>query len=111
MNKFMENCVFCKIINRQLPGYIISENENVIVFVSKHNDPLVVPKKHIKDIYGLDNETGNESDVICSEDFYNCADFATQAEAQEVYNACFPTSGDIHGLDNNGDGVVCESLG
>ncbi len=56
----MENCVFCKIINRQLPGYIISENENVIVFVSRHNDPLVVPKKHIKDIYELDNETGNE---------------------------------------------------
>ena len=56
----MENCVFCKIINRQLPVYIISENENVIVFVSRHNDPLVVPKKHIKDIYELDNETGDE---------------------------------------------------
>lgn len=56
----MENCVFCKIINRQLPGYIISENGNVIVFVSRHNDPLVVPKKHIKDIYELDNETGKE---------------------------------------------------
>lgn len=56
----MENCVFCKIINRQLPGYIISENENVIVFVSRHNDPLVVPKKHVKDIYELDSETGNE---------------------------------------------------
>ena len=56
----MENCVFCKIINRQLPGYIISENEKVIVFVSKHNDPLIVPKKHVKDIYELDEETGNE---------------------------------------------------
>lgn len=56
----MENCVFCKIINRQLPAYIISENENVIVFVSKHNDPLVVPKKHVKDIYELDSETGSE---------------------------------------------------
>lgn len=56
----MENCVFCKIINRQLPGYIISENENVIVFVSRHNDPLVVPKKHVKDIYELDNGTGSE---------------------------------------------------
>lgn len=56
----MENCVFCKIINRQLPGYIISENENVIVFVSRHNDPLVVPKKHVKDIYELDSERGSE---------------------------------------------------
>lgn len=56
----MNNCIFCKIINRELPGYIISENEKIVVFVSKHNDPLVVPKKHVKDIYELDDETGNE---------------------------------------------------
>lgn len=56
----MNDCIFCKIINREAPGYIISENENVIVFVSRHNDPLVVPKKHVKDIYELDAETGSE---------------------------------------------------
>jgi histidine triad (HIT) family protein len=56
----MDDCIFCKIINRQVPGYIIAENENIIVFVSRHNDPLVVPKKHIKDIYELDEETGSE---------------------------------------------------
>ncbi len=56
----MDNCIFCKIINKQAPGYIISENENVIVFVSRHNDPLVVPKKHIRDIYELNDETGKE---------------------------------------------------
>ena len=54
----MESCIFCKIINRQVPGYIIHENERVIVFVSRHNDTLVVPKKHVKDIYALDDETG-----------------------------------------------------
>lgn len=56
----MNNCIFCKIINRQVPSYIISENDNIIVFVSRHNDPLIVPKKHIKDIYELDDETGNK---------------------------------------------------
>ncbi len=56
----MDNCVFCKIVSRQVPSYIISENESVIVFVSRHNDPLVVPKKHIQDIYELDDETGGE---------------------------------------------------
>ena len=59
-NGQMDNCIFCKIISRQVPGYIIAENDNVIVFVSRHNDPLVVPKKHIKDIYELDNEIGSE---------------------------------------------------
>ncbi len=55
----MNDCIFCKIIDRQAPGHIISETDDVIVFVSKHNDPLVVPKKHIKDIYELDEETGS----------------------------------------------------
>lgn len=52
----------------------------------------------------------NETSVICDKDFYNCANFTTRAEAQVVYDACFSISGDIHGLDNNGDGEVCESL-
>lgn len=56
----MNDCIFCKILNRQVPSCIISENESVIVFVSLHGDPLVVPKKHIKDIYDLDTETGGE---------------------------------------------------
>jgi histidine triad (HIT) family protein len=56
----MDDCIFCKIINRQAPSYIISENDKVIVFVSRHNDPLVVPKNHIKDIYDLDAETGSK---------------------------------------------------
>ena len=46
----------------------------------------------------------------CSADVYNCADFTTQAEAQAVFDYCNPTARDIHRLDNDGDGVVCESL-
>jgi hypothetical protein len=40
---------------------------------------------------------------------YNCADFATQSEAQTVYEEC---SGgvDTFGLDGDKDGMVCESL-
>ena len=51
------------------------------------------------------------SEFNCDADTYNCADFETQTEAQEVYDACESQGfGDIHGLDNDGDGVVCESL-
>ena len=49
---------------------------------------------------------GTEYD--CSSDVYNCGDFTTQEEAQDVYDECGPA--DIHRLDNDGDGVVCESL-
>lgn len=49
---------------------------------------------------------------ICDHDAYNCSDFDTQAEAQEVYNYCVALGfGDIHRLDgNNNNGLACESL-
>ena len=56
----MENCTFCKIIDRKMPGHILTENESVIVFLSLENHPLIVPKKHVTDIYSLDNELGAE---------------------------------------------------
>src|SRR5258708_12383708 len=53
----MEACIFCKIIQREEPSYILTENEDVLVFLSLENHPLVVPKKHIPDIYALDERT------------------------------------------------------
>jgi hypothetical protein len=48
---------------------------------------------------------------ICSSDAYNCSDFDSQAEAQEVFNYCAVRGfGDIHKLDQNNDGEACESL-
>ncbi len=54
----MEQCIFCRIIDRQAPAYIIDETDRVIVFLSLENHPLVVPKAHIPDIYALDDATG-----------------------------------------------------
>jgi histidine triad (HIT) family protein len=53
------SCIFCKIIARQLPGYIIAEDEKTIVFVSLEGHPIVAPKKHIPDIFALDDELGS----------------------------------------------------
>lgn len=51
---------------------------------------------------------GVETQYDCSSNVYNCGDFTTQEEAQDVYDEC--GAADIHRLDNDGDGVVCESL-
>lgn len=56
----MENCIFCNIIDKRIPGYILDENEDVIVFLSLENHPLIVPKKHITNIYSLNNRLGAE---------------------------------------------------
>jgi histidine triad (HIT) family protein len=49
-----DRCPFCRIIRRQLPGYILWEDPYVIVFLSKGNHPLVVTKEHVPNIYALD---------------------------------------------------------
>jgi len=56
----MNNCLFCKIANKELPAIVLDENEKVIVFLSLENHPLIVPKQHIENIYSLDDETGSE---------------------------------------------------
>ncbi|MCA9308131.1 MAG: hypothetical protein R3B92_04395 [Patescibacteria group bacterium] len=49
----------------------------------------------------------------CSPDKYNCANFEYQEDAQEVYEDCGGTidgKDDIHELDGDNDGLVCEHL-
>ena len=54
----MKDCIFCKIIRREIPGNIIDETDDIIVFLSLNNHPLIVPKKHLENIYELDDKTG-----------------------------------------------------
>lgn len=53
-----ESCVFCRIIQHQAPAHVIAEDEHIIVFLSLENHPLIVPRRHIPDIYSLDEATG-----------------------------------------------------
>lgn len=47
----------------------------------------------------------------CSADLYNCAHFDIQQKAQQCYDHCWALGlGDIHRLDNDNDGIACESL-
>lgn len=48
---------------------------------------------------------------ICDYDHYNCDNFDTGPEAQEVYLYCIALGfGDIHRLDRNKDNRACDSL-
>lgn len=51
-----------------------------------------------------------QSDIICSTNTYNCSDFKTQTEAQSAFEACGGVANDVHRLDSDKDGKVCESL-
>ena len=59
------------------------------------------------------NPTGKIYD--CSANIYNCSSFKTQAEAQYVFELCGLSGqggdgNDVHKLDSDTDGRVCESL-
>lgn len=55
------NCIFCKIINGEIPSYKIYEDEVVLAFLDINPDSnghtLIIPKKHYTDIMDMDNET------------------------------------------------------
>lgn len=55
------NCVFCSIVNNNIPSYTIYEDEIVKAFLDIHPDSnghtLIVPKKHYQDITDIDNDT------------------------------------------------------
>ena len=54
------DCVFCKIINREIPAEIVYEDDEIIAF--KDIEPaapvhiLVIPKKHISKITQIEQE-------------------------------------------------------
>ena len=53
--------IFTKIINREIPGQIIAEDENYIAFLDitplVHGHTLVVPKKEVDYIFDMDDES------------------------------------------------------
>lgn len=57
-------CVFCKIINGEIPSYKIYETDTVMAFLdisqNTKGHTLVIPKKHIESIFDLDEQTGRD---------------------------------------------------
>lgn len=53
--------IFTRIINREIPGYIVAEDERYIAFLDINplvvGHTLVVPKKEVDFIFDLDDET------------------------------------------------------
>ena len=59
-----EDCIFCKIVNKEVPATIVYEDDNFIGFLDA--DPeidghtLIVPKKHFKTLLDMPSSLGNE---------------------------------------------------
>lgn len=53
--------IFTRIINKEIPGYIVAENEDAIAFLDinplNEGHTLVVPKKEVDKLFDLDEDT------------------------------------------------------
>ena len=65
------NCIFCKIINGDIPSYKIYEDEQVLVFLDINQDSnghtLIIPKNHYQDIFDIEENTLNHIFKISKE--------------------------------------------
>jgi histidine triad (HIT) family protein len=56
----MSNCLFCKIINKDIPATVVYEDEHVLVFddinPAAPTHKLIIPKKHIATLNDLSKE-------------------------------------------------------
>jgi len=57
----MKDCIFCKIINKELPSKIIFDNDEFLAFspidIISKGHTLLIPKKHFKDIFDFETKS------------------------------------------------------
>ncbi|MCY1375002.1 Protein hit [compost metagenome] len=55
------NCVFCRIINRDIPGVFVYEDDSIVAIVPKEKVSeghlLVLPKSHYQDVFDINDST------------------------------------------------------
>ncbi|TPR43051.1 HIT family protein [Apilactobacillus micheneri] len=60
----MDGCIFCKIVNNEIPNYTVYEDDVVKAFLdisqTTPGHTLVVPKKHVADIYDYDTNMAEQ---------------------------------------------------
>ena len=58
-----EECIFCQIVAGEAEASVAYEDEATMAFIDLRQfhagHTLVVPRRHVRDIYGLDQETGS----------------------------------------------------
>lgn len=79
----MDDCIFCKIINKEISSNIVYEDEEILAFEDIHPlapvHTLVIPKKHI----GSLNELNEENSKIINKIYLVISKIAEQKGIKE----------------------------
>ena len=86
----MNDCIFCKIINNNIPSYKVYEDDKVLAFLDvnpvSYGHTLIIPKKHILDYEEIDLETLNHINQIGKELYIKLKEKLSPASIQLVQN-------------------------
>ncbi len=105
----MNNCIFCKIIKREVPADIVYEDNNFIVFLSidprSPGHSLIVPKTHYRWVWDVPN-SGEYFEVarkiaLAQRKAFNTEEIWSKVIGEEVPHAhiwIFPRPGKEAGL-------------
>lgn len=56
----MEDCIFCKIVRKELPAFTVFENERISAFLDINpltgGHILIIPKSHYENLFDIDEE-------------------------------------------------------
>jgi histidine triad (HIT) family protein len=91
----MSDCLFCRIVAREIPGQIVFEDDDLLVF--KDITPqaplhvLIVPRKHIATV----NDLGPADDALIGSMFRRAAALAREhGYSERGYRTVFNCNGD-----------------
>ena len=86
----MNDCIFCKIINKEIPSYKVYEDDEVLAFLdvnpTSYGHTLIVPKKHVLDYEEIDLETLNHINKVGKEVYVKLKEKLSPASIQLVQN-------------------------
>lgn len=100
----MKDCIFCKIVNGEMPSYKIYEDDFCYAFLDISNDiyghTLVIPKKHYENVMTCDNKTLSRVLEVCKKigthyvkdcgfDGFNIINACGKAAEQSVFHVHF----------------------
>ena len=89
-------CIFCSIINGDIPSYKVYEDDRFLAFLdisqAEYGHTLVVPKKHFDTFLDMDDETSKDL-IVLVKDLANKVKRATGASGINILNNNGKTAG------------------
>lgn len=59
-----ENCIFCKLIKKEIPSYLVYEDDITMAFLdlsqTTKGHTLLIPKTHVSDVFSLDEKLASQ---------------------------------------------------